>query len=95
MATRWGILGTSNISYDFMVAINTLPQTEHLVTAVASRDITRSQEFARQFDISKAYDSYLSVASDKEVGKHLSLQYNVYSKIKIILMYLQYMCVYI
>lgn len=74
MATKWGILGTSNISYDFMVAINTLPQTEHLVTAIASRDITRSQEFARQFNISKAYNSYSLLASDKEVGKHLGLK---------------------
>lgn len=93
MATRWGILGSSNISYDFLVAINTLPQTEHLVTAVASRDITRSQEYARQFNISKAYDSYLSVARDKEVGKHLSLKYSIYPKIKLILIYLQYMCI--
>lgn len=69
MATRWGILGTSNISHDFVIAINTLPQTEHIVRAVASRDITRSQEFAKKFEISKAYDSYLSIAKDDTVGK--------------------------
>lgn len=69
MATRWGIIGTSNISHDFVVAMNTLPRTEHTVTAVASRDIARSQEFAKQFDIPKTYDSYLSLANDLEVGK--------------------------
>lgn len=68
MATRWGIIGTSNISHDFVVAINTLPQIEHLVVAVASRDIIRSKEFAKQFEISKAYDSYLCMAKDTEVG---------------------------
>jgi len=74
MATRWGVLGTSNISHDFVVAINTLPQAEHIVRAVASRDITRSQKFAKQFKISKAYDSYLSVALDEGVGKNLILK---------------------
>lgn len=72
MATRWGIVGTSNISHDFVVAMNTLPRTEHLVLAVASTDINRSREFAKQFEIPKAYDSYLSVATDAEVGKNLS-----------------------
>ncbi|VVC32752.1 Hypothetical protein CINCED_3A016542 [Cinara cedri] len=67
MATRWGIIGTSNISHDFVVAINTLQQTEHLVTAVASRNITRSQEFAKQFEIPRAYNSYLCMANDTEV----------------------------
>lgn len=70
MATRWGIIGTSNISHDFVVAINTLPQTEHYVTAVVSRDITRSREFAQEFKISNAYSSYLSLANDKDVGKN-------------------------
>lgn len=71
MATRWGIIGTSNISHDFVVAINTLPRTEHYVTSVSSRDITRSREFAKKFEIPKAYDSYLSMANDTEVGKNL------------------------
>lgn len=69
MATRWGIIGTSNISHDFVVAINTLPQMEHLIVSVASRNITRSQEFAKQFEIPKAYDSYLCMANDTDVGK--------------------------
>lgn len=70
MATRWGIIGTSNISHDFVVAMNTLSRTEHLVTAVASKDMARSKEFAKQFDIPKSYDSYLSIANDTEVGKN-------------------------
>ncbi|XP_060849245.1 trans-1,2-dihydrobenzene-1,2-diol dehydrogenase-like [Rhopalosiphum padi] len=67
MATRWGVIGTSNISHDFAVAMSTLPRTEHLITAVASKDKARSQEFAEQFDIPKAYDSYSLVATDNEV----------------------------
>lgn len=77
MATRWGIIGTSNISHDFIVSMNTLPRTEHLVTAVASRDIVRSQEFAKQFDIPNAYGSYLSLANDTEVGKRMSKLYSL------------------
>lgn len=69
MATRWGIIGTSNISHDFAVAMGTLSRTEHLITAVASKDKARSREFAEQFDIPKAYDSYSLVANDTEVGE--------------------------
>jgi len=69
MATRWGLIGTSNISHDFAVAMDTLPRTEHLITAVASKDKARSQEFAKQFDIPNAYDSYSLMANDAEVGK--------------------------
>lgn len=71
MATRWGIVGVSNISHDFVVAMYTLSRTEHSVTAVASRDMVRSQKFAEEFEIPKAYDSYLSIANDTEVGKYL------------------------
>jgi dihydrodiol dehydrogenase / D-xylose 1-dehydrogenase (NADP) len=73
MATRWGVIGTSNISHDFAVAMSTLPRTEHLITAVASKDKARSQEFAEQFDIPKAYDSYSLVATDTEVGEMIEL----------------------
>jgi len=73
MATRWGVIGTSNISHDFAVAMSTLPRTEHLITAVASKDKARSQEFAEQFDIPKAYDSYSLVATDNEVGEMIQL----------------------
>ncbi|XP_050425192.1 trans-1,2-dihydrobenzene-1,2-diol dehydrogenase-like isoform X2 [Adelges cooleyi] len=45
----------------------TLPPTEHYAIAVASKDSLRSQEFAKQFGIPKAYDSYLAVAKDTEV----------------------------
>lgn len=75
MATRWGVVGISNISHDFVVAMNTLSRTEHYVTAVASRDLDRSREFAKQFGIPKAYDSYLSIADDSEVGKNSVLKY--------------------
>lgn len=69
MATRWGIIGTSNISHDFAVAMGTLPRTEHLITAVASKDKVRSREFAEQFEIPNAYDSYSLMANDTAVGK--------------------------
>jgi len=74
MATKWGIVGTSNISHDFIIAINTLPRTEHLVTAIASNNIVRAQEFATQFEIPKAYGSYALMANDTEVGKYLILK---------------------
>lgn len=75
MATRWGIAGISNMSHDFVVAMSTLSRSEHIVTAVASRDIARSKKFAEEFEISKAYGSYLSVANDMEVGNKFMFNY--------------------
>ena len=57
-ATRWGILGTSRIAHDFLVAMKTLPENEHAVVAVASRSLERAAEFAGKHDIGKAYGSY-------------------------------------
>ena len=38
------------------------------VCAVASRDLKRSQEFAKKFNIPKAYGSYEEISRDKDLG---------------------------
>jgi predicted dehydrogenase len=65
---RWGILGTSYFARHKMLPA--LRQARHvLVSAIASRDLSRAQSVAAQFKIAKAYGSYeeLLEASDIDV----------------------------
>ncbi|NXY18776.1 DHDH dehydrogenase, partial [Atrichornis clamosus] len=65
--TRWGICSAGAISHDFVVALKTLPPTEHTVVAVAARDLGRAQAFAQHFGVPRAYGSYEELAEDPDV----------------------------
>ncbi|NWV32448.1 DHDH dehydrogenase, partial [Grantiella picta] len=65
--TRWGICSAGAISHDFVVALKTLPPTEHTVVAVAARDLGRAQAFARRFGVPRSYGSYEELAEDPDV----------------------------
>uniref|UniRef100_A0A8C7BD99 Trans-1,2-dihydrobenzene-1,2-diol dehydrogenase n=1 Tax=Neovison vison TaxID=452646 RepID=A0A8C7BD99_NEOVI len=67
MAVRWGIVSVGFISSDFTTVLRTLPRSEHQVVAVAARDLSRAEEFARKHDIPKAYGSYEELAKDPNV----------------------------
>ncbi|XP_067001941.1 trans-1,2-dihydrobenzene-1,2-diol dehydrogenase [Anabrus simplex] len=67
MATRWGIASAGKISHDFVTALSTLPSEEHVVVAVAARQLERAQEFAKLHKISKAYGSYEELAKDNNI----------------------------
>lgn len=67
MALKWGIASAGKISFDFVNAVGTLSKDDHKVAAVAARDLNRSKEFAKLFDIPKAYGSYLELARDAEI----------------------------
>uniref|UniRef100_A0A8C8YAA4 Trans-1,2-dihydrobenzene-1,2-diol dehydrogenase n=1 Tax=Prolemur simus TaxID=1328070 RepID=A0A8C8YAA4_PROSS len=67
MALRWGIVSAGFISSDFTAVLRTLPSSEHQVVAVAARDLSRAKEFARKYDIPKAYGSYEELAKDPNV----------------------------
>ncbi|XP_076296422.1 trans-1,2-dihydrobenzene-1,2-diol dehydrogenase [Lasioglossum baleicum] len=67
MATRWGIASAGKISHDFVSALGTLPESEHVVIAVAATDLARAQTFSKTHKIEKAYDSYLKLAQDKDI----------------------------
>lgn len=62
--TRWGICTAGTISYDFSVAVRILPRHDHQLAAVAARNLERAQEFAKKFEIPKAYGSYEELAND-------------------------------
>lgn len=43
------------------------------ITAIASRSLERSQEFAKKHGIPKAYSSYVELASDPDVGEYWAM----------------------
>uniref|UniRef100_A0A674HPN0 Trans-1,2-dihydrobenzene-1,2-diol dehydrogenase n=1 Tax=Taeniopygia guttata TaxID=59729 RepID=A0A674HPN0_TAEGU len=65
--TRWGICGAGAISHDFVLALGTLPRSEHTVVAVAARDLGRAQTFARRLGVPRAYGSYEELAQDPDI----------------------------
>ncbi|KAL6259263.1 hypothetical protein P5V15_009181 [Pogonomyrmex californicus] len=64
---RWGIASAGNISHDFVSALRALPANEHDVIAVAARQLSRAQDFAKLHEIKKAYDDYAKLALDKDI----------------------------
>ncbi|XP_053121602.1 trans-1,2-dihydrobenzene-1,2-diol dehydrogenase-like [Hemicordylus capensis] len=66
-AIRWGICSAGKISHDFIVALRTLPPENHKVMAIAARDLSRAQEYAKIHSIPKAYGSYEELAEDPNV----------------------------
>ena len=67
MALCWGIAGAGNISHDFVTAIQAVPESKHVVVAVAARELSRAQTFANLHKIKVAYDSYAKLAEDKNI----------------------------
>lgn len=67
MALRWGIASAGKISHDFVNAVGTLPATDHRVVAVAARDQTKADEFAKLHAIDNAYEGYDKLARDPNV----------------------------
>ncbi len=62
----WGLVGASNVARNRLVnAINSQPDSR--VAAVMSRDLNRAQAFARECNISAAYDSLDAMLADPNV----------------------------
>jgi predicted dehydrogenase len=62
---RWGILSTGKIARAFATALKALPDAKLL--AVGSRHRITADEFAINYDIPRAYDSYEALAADPDV----------------------------
>ena len=63
---RWGIIGASRISSDWIKCLGDVPGAS--LAAVAARDMGRAQEYADAHGIPTAYDSYVTLVSDPEVN---------------------------
>lgn len=67
---RWGIASAGKISEDFVIALSTLPASDHKVVAVAARSQERAAEFAKKHEIPTALGSYEELAKNKDVGEY-------------------------
>lgn len=62
---RWGIIGAGHISSKFATALNSIENVE--LTAIASRDLSKAEQFAERFQVKKAYGSYEELVKDPEI----------------------------
>jgi dihydrodiol dehydrogenase / D-xylose 1-dehydrogenase (NADP) len=68
MATRWGIASCGLISQDFVSSLKSTPfNKDHKVVACAARSLEKAEEFAKRFDIAKAFAGYEALAQDPNV----------------------------
>jgi predicted dehydrogenase len=63
---RWGILSTAKIGREKVIPATQRSQTG-VVTAIASRDLSRAKAVAAELEIEKPYGSYLELLSDRNV----------------------------
>jgi predicted dehydrogenase len=63
--TKWGIVGTGNISSQFADGLQHVEGAE--IYAVASRSRDTAQAFAGRYGIAKAYGSYEEMAKDDDI----------------------------
>jgi D-xylose 1-dehydrogenase (NADP+, D-xylono-1,5-lactone-forming) len=74
---RWGILSTARINRLVIPAAHASEQVE--LVGVASRDRARAEEYARQWEIPRAYGSYESLLADDEIeAVYISLPNNLH-----------------
>lgn len=62
---KWGIIGLGNIAHQFAKDLMLVEEAE--LTAVASRNLDKAQEFAKNYDCRNAYDSYDAIMNDADV----------------------------
>lgn len=65
MTVRFGIIGLGVIAERFAAVLKTAEDT--VLTAVASREMARSEKFAAKYAAAKAYDNYMDLIQDDEV----------------------------
>jgi D-xylose 1-dehydrogenase (NADP+, D-xylono-1,5-lactone-forming) len=64
-AVKWGILSTADINRKVIPGAHASEQVD--LIAVASRDLGRAQEYAREWEIDRAYGSYEALLEDADV----------------------------
>jgi D-xylose 1-dehydrogenase (NADP+, D-xylono-1,5-lactone-forming) len=64
-AVKWGILSTADINRKVIPGVQASDKAE--LIAVASRDQRRAEEYAREWEIDRAYGSYQALLDDPDV----------------------------
>jgi D-xylose 1-dehydrogenase (NADP+, D-xylono-1,5-lactone-forming) len=76
---RWGILSTARINRLVIPAARASDKLE--LVGVASRDQARAEEYARQWEIPRAYGSYEALLADDEIeAVYISLPNNLHAE---------------
>jgi predicted dehydrogenase len=65
MSTKWGIISTAHINRLVLAGARESEQVD--VIAVASRDLGRAEDYAREQGIERAYGSYEALLADSDV----------------------------
>ena len=74
---KWGILSTAHINRLVIPPARESPKVD--LVAVASREQTRAEEYARQWEIPRAYGSYEELLADSEIeAVYISLPNNLH-----------------
>src|SRR5712664_4102213 len=74
---RWGIISTANINRKVIPGAHASPKVE--LVAVASRDQARADEYAKTWEIERAYGTYDALLADPEVeAVYISLPNNLH-----------------
>lgn len=64
---KWGIIATGRIAKKFAQTINSMNGEGEILLAVASRDLSKAETFAKDHSIPKFYGSYEELAEDPEI----------------------------
>lgn len=62
---RWGILGTGGMAKNFAEALAIIPDAE--LVAIGSRNCNTAEEFAKAYNVPRAYGSYKDLVEDDSV----------------------------
>ena len=75
---RWGILGTGVMAKNFAEGLAIIPDAE--LVAVGSRNCNTAEEFAKTYNVPRAYSSYKDLAEDDSVDAVYISTPNTYHK---------------
>jgi predicted dehydrogenase len=64
-AVKWGIISTADINRKVIPGAHASPKVD--LVGVASRDQQRAEEYAKEWDIPRAYGSYEALLADPEI----------------------------
>jgi D-xylose 1-dehydrogenase (NADP+, D-xylono-1,5-lactone-forming) len=79
VAVTWGILSTADINRKVIPGAKESPKVE--LVGVASRDQTRAEEYARTWEIERAYGSYEALLEDPDIeAVYISLPNTMHSE---------------
>jgi predicted dehydrogenase len=76
-AVKWGIISTADINRKVIPGAHASPKVD--LVGVASRDQARAEDYAKKWDIPRAYGSYEALLADPEIeAVYISLPNNMH-----------------